>query len=156
MESRRKMLFDKSLSIAYTTFIIEHLSKRQGQPLMTTLQSSDSYQNEQIANTTLTAGGDVNPALLASLEWRSIGPYRGGRVVAVAGDPANPLVFYFGSTGGGVWKTTDGGDTWSEITRYPGLPQGLLGKIGIAVSPAKEGRLWTIVEAADGAVFRSD
>jgi photosystem II stability/assembly factor-like uncharacterized protein len=58
----------------------------------------------------------INPALLASLEWRPIGPYRGGRVVAVAGDPLNPQVFYFGSTGGGVWKTTDGGVYWENIS----------------------------------------
>ena len=262
----------------------------------------------------------VDPALLKSLEWRLIGPFRGGRVVAVAGDPSDEEVFYFGSTGGGVWKTndgglywenisdgffkrasvgsiavaasdpnviyvgmgeatirgnvshgdgiykstdrgktwvylglentrhigkvqvhphnpdlvyvaalghahgpnaergvyrsqdggktweqvlfrsdkagaidlamdpnnprilfasfwetlrlphtlisggedsglfksTDGGDTWTEITRNPDLPKGLLGKIGVAISPAKEGRVWAIVEAEDGALFRSD
>ena len=262
----------------------------------------------------------LDPALLRSLEWRLIGPYRGGRVVAVAGDPAHSQVFYFGSTGGGVWKTTDGGrywenisdgffkrasvgalavaesdpnviyagmgettirgnvshgdgvykstdggktwihlgledtrniakvrihpqnpdlvyvaalghahgpnaerglfrsrdggktweqilfrneragaidlamdpnnprilyaafweavrqphqlisggegsglfkstdggDSWTEISRNKGLPKGLLGKIGVAVSPAKEGRVWAVIEAGDGAVFRSD
>ena len=262
----------------------------------------------------------INPALLRSLEWRLIGSYRGGRVVAVAGDPVHPQVFYFGSTGGGVWKTTDGGrywenvsdgffkrasvgalavaasdpnviyagmgettirgnvshgdgvykstdagktwthlglentrgiasvcihpenadlvyvaafghahgpnpergvyrsrdggktweqilfrsekagaidlamdpnnprilyaafweairmphqlvsggegsgifkstdggDTWTEITRNKGLPKGMLGKIGVAVSPAKEGRVWAVIEAEDGALFRSD
>jgi photosystem II stability/assembly factor-like uncharacterized protein len=262
----------------------------------------------------------IDPALLKSLEWRCIGPFRGGRVVAVAGDPVHPQVFYFGSTGGGVWKTTDGGtlwenvsdgyfqrasvgaiavapsdpnviyvgmgettirsnvshgdgvyrstdggktwthlgladtrniakvrihpgnpdlvyvaafghahgtnaergvyrtqnggktwerilfrseksgaidlsmdphnprilyaafweayrnaytlvsggeecglyrsidggDTWTEITRNEGLPQGMLGKIGVAISPAKEGRVYAIIDAEDGAVFRSD
>jgi len=262
----------------------------------------------------------VDPSLLHSLEWRLIGPFRGGRVVAVAGDPAHPLVFYFGSTGGGVWKTTDGGlvwenvsdgffkrasvgaiavsnsdpnvvyvgmgettirgnvshgdgvykstdggrtwthlglentrniakvcihpqnpdlvyvaalghvhgpnperglyrssdggktwqhilfksdkvgandltidpnnprivyatfweaerkpytlisggegcgifksidggDTWTEITRNTGLPKGILGKIGLAVSPAKENRIWTVIDAEDGAIFLSD
>ena len=262
----------------------------------------------------------IDPILLNSLKWRLIGPYRGGRVVAVAGDPLDAQVFYFGSTGGGVWKTTDGGviwenvsdgffkrasvgaiavsvsdpnviyvgmgescirgnvshgdgvykstdrgktwmhlgledtrhiakvrihpedpdlvyvaalghahgsnrqrgiyrsrdggktweqvlfrsdkagaidlaidpnnprilyasfweaqrlpytlisggegsglfksadggDTWSEITRKPGLPTGGLGKIGIAVSPAKMGRVWILVEAEDGAIFRTD
>ena len=44
--------------------------------------------------------------------WRCIGPYRGGRAVAVEGDPDNNLVFYQGSTGG-VWKTIDGGITWN-------------------------------------------
>lgn len=283
--------------------------------------SYDTSQNKENVNTPSSISDPViDPSLLNALEWRSIGSYRGGRVVAVAADPANPLVFYFGSTGGGVWKTTDGGliwqnvsdgyfkrasvgaiavapsdpnviyvgmgetsirgnvshgdgvykstdggktwihlgledtrhiakvrihpqnpdlvyvaalghahgpnaergvyrskdggktweqilfrsedagvsdlaldphnprilyacfwqarrlphtlisggegsgifksidggDTWSEITRKQGLPKGLLGKIGIAVSPAKEGRIWAIVEAEDGAVFRSD
>src|SRR6059058_3175999 len=57
-----------------------------------------------------------DPTLLRSLEWRCIGPYRGGRVVAVAGDPTNSQVFYFGSTGGGVWKTTDGGIIWENVS----------------------------------------
>ena len=262
----------------------------------------------------------IDPTPLSSLEWRCIGPYRGGRVVAVAGDPISSHVFYFGSTGGGVWKTTDGGilwenvsdgyfhrasvgaiavspsdpnviyvgmgestirgnvshgdgvyrstdggktwthlgladtrniakvrihpanpdlayvaalghahgpnaergvfrttdggkswdhilfrsektgaidlvldphnprtlyaalweaerkpytlisggeecglfkstdggDTWREITRNPGLPQGILGKIGVVVSPAQAGRVWAIIDAEDGAIFRSD
>jgi len=262
----------------------------------------------------------IDPSLLNSLEWRLIGPFRGGRVVAVAGDPVHNLVFYFGSTGGGVWKTTDGGliwqnvsdgffkrasvgaiavsdsdpnvvyvgmgettirgnvshgdgvykstdggrtwthlglentrniakvrihpqnpdlvyvaalghahgpnperglyrsldggktwqqilfqsdksgaidlaldpnnsrilyvsfweaqrkpytligggegcgifksidggDTWTEITRKPGLPKGMLGKIGLAVSPARENRVWAVIDAEDGAIFRSD
>ncbi len=284
-------------------------------------RSSDNPQEKDNANTPSSISDSIiDSSLLNALEWRSIGPYRGGRVVAVAGDPVNALVFYFGSTGGGVWKTTDGGliwenvsdgyfkrasvgaiavspsdpniiyvgmgetsirsnvshgdgvykstdggktwthlgledtrhiakvrihpqnpdlvyvaalghahgpnaergvyrsqdggktweqilfrsdnagaidlaldprnprilyacfwqalrlphtlisggegsaifkstdggDTWSEITRNTGLPKGLLGKIGITVSPAKEGRVWTLVEAADGAVFRSD
>src|ERR1700680_3737960 len=58
----------------------------------------------------------IDPALMKSLEWRSIGPYRGGRVVAVAGDPVHPQVFYFGSTGGGVWKTNDGGLYWTNVS----------------------------------------
>jgi len=58
----------------------------------------------------------IDPALLKSLEWRCIGPYRGGRVVAVAGDPLHSQVFYFGSTGGGVWKTTDGGIIWENVS----------------------------------------
>src|SRR5215469_11332460 len=58
----------------------------------------------------------IDPALLNSLEWRLLGPFRGGRVVAVAGDPSNPQVFYFGSTGGGVWKTLDGGIYWQNVS----------------------------------------
>ncbi len=282
---------------------------------------SVNSQHEQNSNEDAALqNAGIDPALLKSLEWRSIGPFRGGRVVAVAGDPSDAQVFYFGSTGGGVWKTSDGGlywenvsdgffkrasvgsiavsasdanviyvgmgescirgnvshgdgvykstdrgktwmhlglentrhigkvhihphnpdlvyvaalghahgsnpergvyrsqdggknweqilfrsdkagaidlamdpnnprilyasfwetwrlpytlisggeesglfkssdggDTWTEITRNPGLPKGLLGKIGITISPAKEGRIWVVVEAEDGAVFRSD
>jgi photosystem II stability/assembly factor-like uncharacterized protein len=53
---------------------------------------------------------------LTALRWRSIGPYRGGRVGAVVGDPGKPLVFYFGAVNGGVWKTANGGQSWSNIT----------------------------------------
>ncbi len=58
----------------------------------------------------------LDPAVLQSLEWRCIGPFRGGRVVAVAGDPLHAQVFYFGSTGGGIWKTTDGGILWENVS----------------------------------------
>jgi len=75
-----------------------------------------SNLNEQVSNNPKFKDSEVAPSLLASLEWRSIGPFRGGRVVAVAGDPVNPHVFYFGSTGGGVWKTTDGGQYWENIS----------------------------------------
>ena len=51
-----------------------------------------------------------------SLRWRLIGPFRGGRVDAVAGDPTKPLVFYFGAVNGGVWKTTNAGTSWENIT----------------------------------------
>src|SRR3954452_25155581 len=53
---------------------------------------------------------------LKNIEFRLVGPFRGGRVGAVAGDPVNRLVFYFGSTGGGVWKTVDGGLSWMNVS----------------------------------------
>ncbi|MGH2496251.1 MAG: VPS10 domain-containing protein [Ktedonobacteraceae bacterium] len=58
----------------------------------------------------------LDPAVLKSLEWRCIGPFRGGRVVAVAGDAQHSQIFYFGSTGGGIWKTTDGGILWENVS----------------------------------------
>jgi photosystem II stability/assembly factor-like uncharacterized protein len=64
----------------------------------------------------VTSQQQTNDSFFTSLEWRSIGPYRGGRVVAVAGDPVHEQVFYFGSTGGGVWKTTDGGVFWQNVS----------------------------------------
>jgi len=90
--------------------------------------------------------------------------------IDLAMDPNNPRILYAafwearrgahelvsGGEGSGIFRSTDGGDTWMEISRNRGLPQGVLGKIGIAVSPAQEGRVWAVVEAEDGAVFRSD
>ncbi len=58
----------------------------------------------------------VDPIALKALSWRSIGPFRGGRVIAVAGHPTEYATFYMGSTGGGVWKTTDGGTYWENIS----------------------------------------
>src|SRR5215216_699660 len=51
-----------------------------------------------------------------ALRWRLVGPFRGGRVDAVAGDPSRRLVFYFGGANGGVWKTANGGQTWRNVT----------------------------------------
>jgi photosystem II stability/assembly factor-like uncharacterized protein len=56
------------------------------------------------------------PENLDALKWRCIGPPRGGRVVAVAGDPVDPMVFYFGACAGGIWKTMDGGIYWRCVS----------------------------------------
>jgi photosystem II stability/assembly factor-like uncharacterized protein len=58
----------------------------------------------------------VDASFLTALEWRSIGPFRGGRAPAVAGDPDNPLVFYMGTAHGGVWKTADAGGHWRNVS----------------------------------------
>ena len=58
----------------------------------------------------------VDTGLLNALRWRLIGPHRGGRVVAVAGDPVDPMTFYFGACSGGVWKTDDGGTYWRNVS----------------------------------------
>ena len=58
----------------------------------------------------------IDASVLNTLEWRCIGPHRGGRVVAVVGDPIDPMVFYFGACAGGVWKTTDGGTYWENVS----------------------------------------
>ena len=85
-------------------------------------------------------------------------------------DPNNPKVLYAAiwdayrtpwslSSGGpdsGFFKSTDGGDHWTEITRNPGLPKGVIGKIGVSVSGADSDHVYAIVEAEDGGVFTSD
>ena len=65
-----------------------------------------------------------------SVEYREIGPFRGGRSGAVVGVPGNPQLFYFGATGGGVWKTEDGGETYENIS--DGFFGGSIGSIAIA------------------------
>ena len=59
---------------------------------------------------------DIDPKMLNAIKWRCIGPPRGGRVVAVAGDPTDPGTFYFGACAGGVWKTYDGGTYWENVS----------------------------------------
>jgi photosystem II stability/assembly factor-like uncharacterized protein len=67
-----------------------------------------------------------------------------------------PWKLVSGGSGSGIFKSTDGGENWTNISRNPGLPSGVLGKIGITVSPANPKRVWALVEADSGGVFRSD
>ena len=60
-------------------------------------------------------------ALAEQLHWRMIGPFRGGRVTAVAGDPSQANTYYFGTPGGGIWKTTSGGQVWKPIFDSTGV-----------------------------------
>ena len=85
-------------------------------------------------------------------------------------DPTNPRILYAslweayrnpwemssGGPGSGLYKSTDGGETWENISQRPGMPKGLLGKIGVAISPVNPDRVWAIIENDNGGVFRSD
>ena len=99
----------------------------------------------------------IDSTILRALQWREVGPFRGGRSVAVAGTQARPNEYWMGTTGGGVLKTTDGGESWTEITRNSGLPPaGLVGRIGVAVSRANSTRVYALVEHDSGGLFRSE
>src|ERR1700756_1421041 len=67
-----------------------------------------------------------------AMKWRQIGPFRGGRALAVTGVPGDPATFYFGAVAGGVWKTTDAGATWKPIADKSGITS--VGAIAVANS----------------------
>jgi photosystem II stability/assembly factor-like uncharacterized protein len=74
----------------------------------------------------------VNASLFKALQWRGIGPYRGGRALAVTGIAGDAYTFYFGAVAGGVWKTTDAGATWQSLTDH--TPISSVGAIAVAPS----------------------
>ena len=75
----------------------------------------------------------VDSAQLRGMEWRSIGPNRGGRSIAVAGSARRPLEYYFGAVGGGLWKTVDGGTSWKPVTDGQ-LTSSSVGAVAVAES----------------------
>lgn len=87
------------------------------------------YISESFLSAQMTLAKDE---IYSSLEWRNIGPYRGGRSCAVTGVPHKPNLFYFGATGGGIWKTEDGGRAWENIS--DGYFGGSIGSIAVAPS----------------------
>jgi photosystem II stability/assembly factor-like uncharacterized protein len=81
---------------------------------------------------TAAAAAPVDHNFFGDLHWRLVGPFRGGRVLAVTGVPGQPSHFYFGSVGGGVWETHDTGRTWQPI--FDNEPVGSIGAIAVAPS----------------------
>jgi photosystem II stability/assembly factor-like uncharacterized protein len=94
-------------------------------------------------------GQSVSQELTSGLKWRLIGPFRGGRAVAVAGVPGDSTTFYFGAVNGGIWKTSDAGTVWRPI--FDHQPVGSIGAIAVAPSDPK-----TIYAGAGESDIRSD
>ena len=92
----------------------------------------------------------LDPRLLGAVDWRCIGPPRGGRVVAVAGDPVDPATFYFGACAGGVWKTNDGGTYWENIS------DGFLNKASVGAIAVSESDPNVIYAGTGEACIRLD
>src|SRR6266571_3276240 len=88
---------------------------------------SGSLLSQQIAS-----AQQYDPKLYSGLHWRMIGPFRAGRVNAVSGVVGQPETFYFGSVGGGVWKTTNAGRTWTPV--FDSASSASIGAIGVAPS----------------------
>ncbi len=82
-----------------------------------------------------------NPRIMYASTWQA---YRNFHMISSGGEDS------------GIWRSTDGGDSWQNISANKGLPEGILGKIGIAASPAQAGRVYALIEHEDGGMYRSD
>ncbi|MCU1307903.1 MAG: hypothetical protein JWN45_2598 [Acidobacteriaceae bacterium] len=80
----------------------------------------------------LSLAQQIDPALFSDMKWRLVGPFRGGRSLSAVGVPGNSSTFYFGAVGGGVWKSTDAGTTWSPI--FDSQPVASIGAVEVAPS----------------------
>ena len=112
MPLNRKLL-SGACALLFTTATAMSLSPVLISAQPTTARSASSRPAYDPA---LYSDGTKTNRAFKSLRWRLVGPFRGGRSTAVTGDPTRPLVFYFGAVNGGVWKTTNAGQTWENIT----------------------------------------
>jgi photosystem II stability/assembly factor-like uncharacterized protein len=95
-------------------------------------QSAPAASESAATNDRHTDEKNEGDPLFKGMKYRSIGPFRGGRSLTAAGIPGDPTTYYFGATGGGVWKSTDGANTWSPVFDKDGAPS--IGSIAVAVS----------------------
>src|ERR1035437_3408091 len=109
-------------------------------PLLVLLLLSGALALEPTTLTAQRAPDAAQTSPFGALRWRNIGPPRGGRSIAVAGSSARPLEYYFGATGGGLWKSTDGGVKWRPVT------DGQLTSSSVHVPGARDGR-WAVADA---------
>jgi photosystem II stability/assembly factor-like uncharacterized protein len=100
-----------------------------------------------------TAAAQVDPSNFAALQWRLIGPFRAGRVSAGAVDPSDSNTYYFGTPGGGVWKSTNAGQTWAAIFDQTGMAS--IGALAIAPSDSQTIYVGTGEETRGDGVYKS-
>src|SRR5215467_9160582 len=97
----RRTVFVLFVLVASFSFSQSKKQSRQSKPTQ-----------KQAAATTVST---VDAKLFGAMRWRQVGPFRGGRVLAVTGVPGEPNVFYFGAASGGIWKSTDAGANWAPL-----------------------------------------
>src|SRR5580700_10271175 len=91
--------------------------------------------------------------ILEAMQWRLIGPHRGGRITSVAGVPSQPSIYYVGTPGGGVWKTEDGGQVWKPI--FDRAHVASIGAIVVAPSDPKVVYVGTGEQTQGNGVYKS-
>ena len=102
----------------------------------------------------LAGSQDLDPAFLKAYKWRSIGPARGGRSIAVSGVKGRPQEAYFGAAGGGLWKTSDGGMVWRPVT--DGSVKSVYKAFDVVNAPAETDGLPALVLALSATVTRAE
>ncbi len=100
-----------------------------------------------------TAQAQYNPESFSAMKWRLIGPHRAGRVTCVAGIPGKPAIYYFGTPGGGVWKTTNGGRVWKPI--FDDAHVASIGALALAPSNPEIIYVGTGEETAGNGMYKS-
>ncbi|HXM20384.1 MAG TPA: hypothetical protein VN948_03855 [Terriglobales bacterium] len=96
---------------------------------------------------------EIPPNLLQAMQWRLIGPHRGGRVTSVSGVPSRPTIYYMGTPGGGVWKTENGGQVWKPIFDQEHVAS--IGAVAVAPSDPKVVYVGTGEQTQGNGVYKS-
>ena len=126
------------------------LSKSLLKSLLAALLASFSFPSSAPAQAT----PSVPPAAYSAMKWRLLGPFRAGRVSAVAGIPSDPATYYIGTPGGGLWRTTNAGQTWQPITDGK-IPVASIGAVAVADSDPKIIYVGTGEQTPGNGMYRS-